>query len=70
MQEHLAPRSPNRPGWATYCWQNPKAERSGGNTRKEFISVTPTPGRQQTRVLKIVAQVPKIVPGLYKENVG
>ena len=42
----------------------------GGETRKEFTSVRPTPGRQQTSISKTVSKVPKILPGLYKENVG
>ena len=45
-------------------------ETSGCETRKEFISVRPTPGRQQTSVSKTVYKMVKILPGFYKENVG
>lgn len=38
--------------------------------RKEFISMRPSPGRQQNSVLKTVSKVLKILTGLYKENVG
>ena len=40
-------------------------EMSGGEARKTFISVRPTPGRQRTNVSKTVSKVPKILPGLY-----
>lgn len=43
-------------------------ETSGSETRK-FISVKPTV-RRQTRVSKTVSKVLKMLPGLYKENVG
>ena len=41
-------------------------ETSGSETRKEFISVRATLGRQQTRVSRTVSKV----PCLYEENVG
>lgn len=44
-------------------------ERSGVETRKEFISVRSTPGIQLINVLKIVSKVLKICTGLCKENV-
>ena len=43
---------------------------SRGETRKGFISVRPTPGRQKTNISKTVSKVLKILLGLSKENVG
>lgn len=54
---------------ATHCWQNPKEEKQRTReTRKGFILVRPTPGRQQTSISKTVSKGLKIVPGLYKER--
>ena len=43
---------------------------SGGETGKEFISVSPALGRKQASISKSVSKVLKILIGLYKENVG
>ena len=48
----------------------PRREPKGGETRKGLISVEPTPGRQCSSISKTVFQVPKILPGLNKENAG
>lgn len=61
---------PNRPGFVTGRWQNPKAERWGGDTRKESISVRPAPRRWRTHVSKTICKAPPTLPGLCKENVG
>lgn len=45
----------------------PPTETSGGERRKEFISVWPTPG---DNISKPVSKVLKLLLGLYKENVG
>ena len=45
-------------------------ETSGGETRKEFISGRPIPGRHRTSVSKAVSHVPKTLPILCKENAG
>ena len=45
-------------------------EMSGVETRKECISVRPTPRRQRTSVSETVSKVPKMLPGLCEENVG
>lgn len=55
---------PNGPGPVTW------GETSDSKTRKEFISVRPTPGRQWSSVSKSVSKMLKIPPGLHKENVG
>ena len=47
-----------------------KGRGSSKETRKQFISVRPSPGKQQPNVSKTVSKVPKILPGFYKENVG
>lgn len=39
-------------------------ETSGGKTRKDFISVRPTQGRQQTSVSTTVPKMLKILPGV------
>ena len=68
MDEHLAP------GVQTDQVQPLAAakirETIGGETRKGFISVRPTPGRQRINVSKTIFKVLKILLGLYKENVG
>lgn len=61
---------PNGPGSAT-CRQNSKAERSGGETRKEFISARPPPGREPTSGSKSVSKVRRdFYSQVYQENVG
>lgn len=42
---------------------------SGGERRK-FISVRPTLGRQRSRGSKTISKRLKILPGMYKGNVG
>ena len=44
-------------------------EMRGGETRKECILVKPPSGRPRTSISRTVPNVPKIFPGLYKENV-
>lgn len=43
---------------------------TGGETRKEFVSVRPTPARQRTSVSNAVSGVSEKLLGLQKENVG
>lgn len=38
--------------------------------KKDFISVSSTPGRQWISVSNIVSKMLKILPGLHKKNVG
>ena len=45
-------------------------EISRGETRKDLISVRPTPGRQQIGSSKTVSKVLKILPGFYMKNRG
>ena len=45
-------------------------ETRGGETRKKFISVMPTVGRQQSSISKMVSKLLKILPSFYAENVG
>lgn len=47
-----------------------QTETSGGETRKEFILVRLTLGRQLTSVPKTLSKVLKILLGSYKKNVG
>lgn len=51
---------PNRPGSATHCWQNPKAERQVMVKQERKLVLW---GPQWPKV-------PKIFPGFYKENAG
>ena len=68
MQAHLASGVPNRPGSAHLPLTKSKGrESSGGNTRKEFISVRPTLGRQLASVPKAVSKVLKIHPGYIRK---
>lgn len=43
---------------------------SWGETKKQFISVRPTPGSQWSSISKNVSRVPKVLSGLHRENVG
>lgn len=43
---------------------------NGDETRKEFISLTPTQEKQWTNIPKAISKALKILVGLYKENVG
>lgn len=71
MQEYLALGGPKQTRFRSSLLTESKGRgTSGGATRKEFVSVRPTPGSRQTNVLKIAAKVPKRLPGLYKEKVG
>ena len=70
VQEHLALGGPKeiRSGHLPLTKSTGREPR-GGETRKGFISVRPELGRQWTSVSKTVSKVPKILPGLCKENV-
>lgn len=55
MQVHLASGSPKRPSVAPSLLAG--TEMSGGEMRREFISMRPTSGRQWTKVSKTVFSI-------------
>jgi len=60
VQEHLASGVPNRPASTTHRSQKSKGRgMSGGETRKKFISLRPTLGRQWTSISKTVSKMQK-----------
>lgn len=57
---------PNRPD--SRLTKSKGRETSDGEMRKEFISVRPIPGTQQTSISKTVSNALQILPGLQEEN--